>query len=96
MARLRKRKSNKPRRQDPVEALDFARAFCWYGLLAVESPPWDRDEIEAMGPAELRKVLAACPRLPAEVLEGIEVAEGRRRGTYLWERHTEQREGGAT
>lgn len=91
MARLRKRRVEGPSAEDRAEALDRARAMTWYGLAGEVDPPWSREEVESMGPAELRKLLAARPELPtrAVVSEALEVAEGRRLATHFWERQAE-------
>lgn len=89
MARLRRRETEGPSGEDRAEALDRARAMLWYGLVAEVTPPWGREQIEVMGPAELREVLAARPDLPTAttVSESLEVVDGRRLATVFWERH---------
>lgn len=91
MARRRPRRPAGPSGEDRDEALDRARAMLWYGLVAEVDPPWTREQLETMGPAELRDVLATRPDLPtaSTVAESLEVVEGRRLATVYWERQAE-------
>lgn len=91
MARIRRRPPAGPSGEDRALALDRARAMCWYGLVVEVEPPWNRDQVEEMGAAELREVLAARPKLAtaSTVAELVEVAEGRRPASVFWEHHAE-------
>lgn len=91
MARRRTRHTAGPSGEDRAEALGRARAMLWYGLVGEVDPPWTRDQIEAMGAAELRDVLAARRTLPtaSAVSESLEVVEGRRLASVFRERQPE-------